>query len=63
MIDSEERRVEEAQALRSGHPRLGWVECRVIEVHESLPLPGQHFHPLLERYREYSAAPTTDTSI
>ncbi len=63
MIYSKERREEEAQALLRGHPRLGWVEGREIEVHESLPLPGQHFHPFLERYLEYSAGPTTDTSI
>lgn len=32
--------IEEAKALLTGHPHLGWnAEC-AIEVHETMPLPG-----------------------
>jgi len=31
--------MDEAKALMSGHPHLGWNEGCQIEIHESMPLP------------------------
>lgn len=33
--------LDEAKALLKGHPHLGWNNACEIEVHETMPMPGQ----------------------